>query len=151
MELTKPLAFISHDSRNKDILARPLANGLSNRLCLVWYDEFSLQVGDSLRQSIEKGIKEVKKCILILTPEFLSNPGWGRKEFDSIFTREMIMEERIIIPIWFGVSKKEIYEYSPSLADTVALIWPNVDAGTKEEYDQKVEELISKVHAAIVS
>jgi hypothetical protein len=37
----------------------------------VWYDEFSLKVGDSLRESIEKGIKECKKCILILTQNYL--------------------------------------------------------------------------------
>lgn len=100
MATEKPHAFISHDSRDKELIAKPLAVGLNSRLCFVWYDEFSLKIGDSLRQSIEKGIREAKKCILILTNKYLNNPGWGKKEFDSIFTREMIMEERIILPIW---------------------------------------------------
>ena len=90
MELDKPLAFISHDSRDKELIAKPIASGLSQRLSSVWYDEYSLKIGDSLKDSIEKGIKEAKKCILILTPNFLSNPSWTKKEFDTIFTREMI-------------------------------------------------------------
>lgn len=149
MKNEKPLAFISHDSRNKAAIAKPLANGLSSRLCLVWYDEFSLKVGQSLRESIEEGIKEAKKCILVLTPEFLQNPGWTKKEFNSIFTREMIFNERVVIPIWHNVSKKDIYDYSPSLADTVALIWPDSSDLSENEYKKEVEKLISKIHTAV--
>ena len=110
-----------------------------------------MKVGDSLRESIEKGIKEAKKCVLILTPEFLKNPGWTKKEFNSIFTREMIFEERIVLPIWHNVKKEEVYDYSPSLADTVALQWPNPAEKTKEEYDQEVQQIISKLHTAITN
>ncbi len=149
MEIDKPLAFISHDSRDKELIAKPLANGLSSRLCSVWYDEYSLNIGDSLRESIEKGIKEVKKCVIVITRNFLNNPGWGKKEFNSIFTREMIFNERIVLPIWYEVTKEEVYDYSPSLADTVALIWPNKENVTEEEYKKSVELLISKVHTAI--
>jgi hypothetical protein len=91
-ELQKPLAFISHDSRDKDLIARPVAQSLNSKLCYVWYDEYSLKVGDKLRESIEKGIKEAKKCILIVTPNFLSNPGWTKTEFNSIFTREVLFQ-----------------------------------------------------------
>lgn len=145
----KPQAFISHDSRDKELIAKILANGLSSRLCSVWYDEFSLKVGQSLRESIETGIKDAKKCILVLTPNFLQNPGWTKKEFNSIFTREMIFNERIVIPIWHGVVKEEIYDYSPSLADTVALIWPNPTELDENEYNKEVEKLISKIHTAV--
>lgn len=151
MESEKPMAFISHDSRNKDLIARPLALGLNSRLCFVWYDEYSLKVGDSLRESIEKGIKDAQKCIIILTKEFLSNPGWTKKEFNSIFTREMITKERVVIPIWYGVSPMEVYEYSPSLADTVALTWPTSEGKSKDDYNKEVETLISKLHTAITS
>ena len=149
METQQPLAFISHDSKDKELIAKPLAHGLNSRLCFVWYDEFSLKVGDSLRESIEKGIKEAKKCVLVLTPNFLNNPGWGKKEFNSIFTREMIFDERIVLPIWHNVTKEDVYEYSPSLADTVALIWPNKSDLADAEYSQEVEKLISKIHTAV--
>lgn len=149
LETDRPNAFISHDSRDKELIARNIADGLSSRLCTVWYDEYSLTVGQSLRESIEKGIKEAKKCILILTPNFLTNPGWTKKEFNSIFTREMIFDEKVILPVWYNVTKEEVYNYSPSLADTVALIWPAIDMFTEENYKHEVQKLISKIHTAV--
>ena len=66
--------------------------------CPVWYDEYSVKVGDSLRASVEKGLKESKKCVLILSPNFLSNTGWTKTEFDSIFTRQILEGSNIVPP-----------------------------------------------------
>ncbi len=120
-ELEKPLAFISHDSRDKDSLVRELALELSKLMCPVWYDEYSLKVGDSLRTCIEQGLKETKKCVVVLSPNFLSNEGWGKAEFDSIFTREITEKSNVILPVWHNVGVQEVYEYSPRLADKVGL------------------------------
>lgn len=118
-----PAAFVSHDSRDKDAVGRPIALGLAQRACPVWFDEYSLKVGDRLRESIEKGLKECSKCILVISPRFLSNPGWTRHEFDSVFTRELMEGKDIILPVWHEVSKREVYDYCPALADRVALDW----------------------------
>jgi hypothetical protein len=45
--------FISHASEDKADVARPLADLLVDRALDVWYDEFTLTVGDSLRRSID--------------------------------------------------------------------------------------------------
>ena len=128
-ELEKPLAFISHDSRDKDGLVRELALELSKLMCPVWYDEYSLNVGDSLRYSIETGLKETRKCIVILSPNFLSNEGWGKAEFDSVYTREILEKDNVILPVWHNVSVEIVYQYSPRLADKVGL---NSEFGAKE-------------------
>lgn len=120
-ESEKPLAFISHDSRDKDAFVRELAYELAKNFCTVWYDEFSLKVGDSLRANIERGLRETKKCIFVLSPNFLSNEGWGRAEFDSVFTREILNRENVMLPVWLNVEVKDIYNYSPSLADKVGI------------------------------
>lgn len=146
----RPLAFISHDHRDKERIATPLAEGLKKRLCTVWYDEYSLKVGDSLRESIENGIKEAKKCVLIITPHFLNNAGWGKAEFNSIFTRQILFKERIVLPIRFGVSSEEVYNYSPNLADVLALHWPDDSEFSEEKYKKEKEIFISKIHTAIV-
>ncbi len=117
----KPLAFISHDSRDKDALVRDLVVDLSKNMCPVWYDEYSLAVGDDLRESIEKGLREAKKCILVLSPNFLSNEGWTKAEYDSIFTREIMEKNDVILPVWHNVTAKDIYEYSPRLANKVGI------------------------------
>lgn len=43
---------------------------LENVLPGMGYHEFSLKVGDKLRESIEKGLKDCRKCILVLSPNF---------------------------------------------------------------------------------
>lgn len=138
--IEKPLAFISHDSRNKDDIARPLAIKLSSMLCPVWFDEFSLRIGASLRESIERGIRETRKCVLILTPEYISNSGWTKTEFSSVFTRELVNWEKVVLPVWDRVSPKEVYEYSPSLADRFALHWSlGVDEVARRLYREILE------------
>lgn len=127
--LEKPLAFISHDSRDKDELVRELAQELSKLMCPVWYDEYSLRVGASLRESIESGLKETKNCIVVLSPNFLFNEGWGKAEFDSVFTREILEKKNVMMPVWHNVTVEQVYEYSPRLADKVGL---NTKIGIKE-------------------
>jgi hypothetical protein len=119
----RPRAFISHDSRDKTGIAQPIALQLQKLLCPVWFDEFSLRVGDSLRESIERGLKECSKCILILTPNFLNNTGWSKREYDSIFTRELVEKQRVILPVWHGISVEDVYRFSPILADRLAVQW----------------------------
>lgn len=133
-----PSAFISHDSRDKDSIARPIATQLRQFGHNIWYDEFSLEPGDSLRESIEAGLKECRKCIVILTPNFLSKGGWAKREYDSIYTRELIEEKRVIIPIWFDVSPKDVFEYSPILADRFGLDW----SVGQEQVCNKLNELL---------
>lgn len=120
-EAEKPLAFVSHDSRDKDTFVRELVRELTQNHCIVWYDEYALKVGDSLRENIERGLRESRKCIVVLSQNFLSNFGWGRAEFDSVFTREILEQENVILPVWLNVGVREIYEYSPRLADKVGL------------------------------
>lgn len=136
----QPLAFISHDSRDKDLVARDIALGLMARVCPVWYDEFSLKVGDRLRESIEKGLKECHRCILIVSKNFLANDGWTKSEFDSVFTREILERRDVILPVWHDVTVQEVYDYSPTLANRFAINWA-----------EGKDRVVAKLHGAIVA
>ena len=92
-------------------------------MCPVWFDEFSLNVGDRLRESIERGLREARKCVLVVTPNFLDNTGWTRAEFNAIFTREIVERNDVLLPVWHRVTREQVYEYSPVLADRVAVDW----------------------------
>jgi hypothetical protein len=116
-----PQAFVSHDSRDKEPFVRELATKLQRMTFSVWYDEYSLKPGDSLRRSIEKGLKECKKVVLVLSPNFFSNNGWTKAEFDSVFTREILEEKDVIIPVWHNITKQQVYDYSPRLLDKVGI------------------------------
>ena len=123
LEIGKPLAFISHDSRDKKEVASLIAVGLTDMECPVWYDEYSLKVGANLRESIESGLKECDKCIIILSPNFISNKGWTKVEFESIFTREIKEEKLLFLPVWHEVDDDKIYDYCPSLLNRVGIKW----------------------------
>jgi hypothetical protein len=119
----RPLAFISHDSRDKADVAQPLAVRLSVLGAPVWFDKFALRVGDNLRESIERGIRECDKCIVVVSPNFLTNGGWTKSEFEMIFSREIVEKKHVILPIWVGVTPEQVYEYSPTLAGRYAVNW----------------------------
>lgn len=122
-EKVRPLAFISHDSNDKDRIARPIAEDLRARGCPIWYDEYSLKVGDSLRESIENGIRDCHKCILVLSKNFFNNEGWTKAEFNSIFTKQIMEKKNIILPVWDNITPQEVYDYSPNLVDKFGLNW----------------------------
>lgn len=110
--------FISHASEDKDVVVRQLANALRDEGLSVWYDEFELRIGDSLRQKIDRGLANSRVGLVVLSHAFLSK-GWTNYELDGIVTRS-VSGEQILLPIWHNISKDEVMKYSPSLADKVA-------------------------------
>lgn len=111
-------AFISHASEDKDAVVRPLAELLIKMGYYIWYDEFELQIGDSLRQSIDRGLLNSNYGIVILSKTFFSK-NWPQYELNGLAAREM-NGKKVIFPIWHNVTKDEVLSYSPALADKVA-------------------------------
>lgn len=112
-------AFISHASEDKRDFVLPLANLLSKLGVKVWYDDFTLTVGDSLSRSIDRGLVGSRFGIVVLSPAFLKK-SWPEYELRGLTSRE-IEGEKVILPIWHGITKADLLRYSPSLADKRAL------------------------------
>lgn len=119
MEEKKYDVFISHASEDKDAIVRPLATVLEKLSVRVWYDEFSLKLGDSLTASIDLGLKESKYGLVILSKAFLCKK-WPEYEYRSLMTRE-IDGERVILPLWYDVTKEDVKDFSLYLSDIKAL------------------------------
>ncbi len=129
--------FISHASEDKDEIVRPLAEALINAGLEVWYDEFSLRIGDSLRRKIDQGLSKSKVGLVVFSQAFFKK-GWTNYELDGIVTRS-VSGEQVLLPIWHGVTKQQVIEFSPSLADKVAR---STATHTVEEIAQEIAELI---------
>lgn len=129
--------FISHSTEDKDGFVRPLANELKNNGVKVWYDEFELKIGDSLREGIDRGLRKSKFGIIVLSNSFFSR-GWTNYELNGFVSREM-KESKVILPIWHKVTKDEVVDFSPTLADKVAL---NSSVNSIKEIAKKIKELI---------
>ena len=90
--------LISHASEDKEAIARPLAEALRSKGKKVWYDDFSLKVGDSLRESIDYGLAHSSFGIVILSPRFFEK-HWPNKELDGLAARE-VNGAKVILPVW---------------------------------------------------
>ncbi len=130
--------FVSHATEDKDDVVRPLAHALRERGISVWYDEFELRVGDSLRRKIDGGIARSRFGLVVLSKPFFSK-GWPQYELDGLVTMA-VGEKQMLLPIWHDISKDEVVSHSPSLADKVAL----------RTADYSVTEIADEIAAVIL-
>ncbi len=131
--------FISHASEDKDNVVRPLAKALVEKGLKVWYDEFELRIGDSLRRKIDKGLAKSKFGIVVLSRNFIRK-GWTNYELDGIISKANTGEQ-VLLPIWHEITKREVIDFSPSLADKVAR---NTATYTIEEIADEIADLIKE-------
>ena len=111
--------FISHASEDKDAFVFPLADSLRRLGINVWYDEFELQIGDSLSRTIDYGLAQSTFGIVVISPAFLRK-NWPEYELRGLVSRE-VGGEKVILPIWHNVSREDVLQFSPPLADKMAL------------------------------
>ncbi len=111
-------AFICHASEDKEGFVLPLAEKLKSIGLKIWFDAFSLKIGDSLREKIDEGLSNSRYGIVILSPNFFAKQ-WPQKELNALFSLE-IDGRSVILPVWLNVGQQEIKEYSSLLADKVA-------------------------------
>jgi len=111
--------FICHASEDKTEIAEPLAKMLQEHDLKVWYDTFTLSVGDSLRRKIDKGLANSRYGIVILSPSFFTK-NWPQKELDGLAAREGAEGQKVILPVWHHVDRDHVLKFSPTLADRLA-------------------------------
>ena len=106
--------FICYATEDKESVVEPIARALRESKISVWYDEFELKVGDSLRRSIDKGISRSHFGVVVLSNNFFAKE-WPQKELDGL----VAIGSRIL-PVWHKIEKEEVAKYSPILADLIA-------------------------------
>ncbi|MFK5951310.1 MAG: TIR domain-containing protein [Methylococcales bacterium] len=131
--------FISHASEDKKGFVKPLVEALQAAGYKVWYDEFTLKVGDSLRRSIDNGLKNSRYGIAVFSNAFFAK-NWTQYELDGLVTREM-EGHKVILPIWHMVSKDQVQNYSPTLADKKAI---NSSLSTIDEIVSQLAEVLDE-------
>jgi hypothetical protein len=131
-----PDIFICHASEDKLMVAQPLADMLKSAGLDVWFDEYSLKLGDSLHQTIENGLSQSQYGVIIISPSFFAKK-WPQAELNGLFARE-IAGQCTILPIWHNIDKETIVINSPILADKVA-------ARTDEGMDKVVYKILDVI------
>jgi len=134
-------AFICHAREDKEDVVRSLAQALANTGLSIWYDEFSLKLGDSLRQSIERGLAQSRYGIVIISPHFFEK-DWTQVELNGLFAKE-ITGEKVIIPIWFNIEYADIVKKSPIMADKFA-------ARISDGMDRVIEQILDIIEPSLL-
>lgn len=130
--------FLSHATEDKDSIARPLCHELEKLGITVWFDEATLRPGMSLSSEIDAGLAQARYGLVVLSTSFFSK-NWPKYELSGLKARE-INGEKVILPIWHGVSAKDVLAYSPPLADMLAF---NSSRMTIPEIAEDVAHIVS--------
>jgi len=128
--------FVSYASEDKCDFALPLADELRARGLAIWFDDFELRVGDSLRRSIDKGLARSRYGVVILSPQFFAK-DWPQRELDGLVAKES-GRDKVILPVWHRIDVDGVRRFSPILADRVAA-----------RSTDGLEEVVRKILAAI--
>lgn len=130
--------FISHASEDKATFVADLARALTDAGVRVWYDEWSLTLGDRLRRTINEGLKKSRFGVVVLSEHFFEK-NWLQDELDGLAALEADGVNRIL-PIWLGVTRDDVLKYSPMLADRLAF---NASRGIPDAVDE-IKRAISR-------
>ena len=120
-------AFISYATEDRKF-AEEVHQTLTREGLRIWFDQSELTVGDSLRESIDRGLRISNYGIVIFSKSYFAK-RWTQYELNGLLARE-INGQKVILPIWRNLSKEEVLAFSPSMADKYALPSPALDLAT---------------------
>lgn len=90
----KRLIYLAHASEDKAI-ARPLAEGLMAHGIEVWFDEWEIGYGDSLRRRMEQGLGNCTHFVVLLTATSVGK-RWVNEEIDAGLMRAVEGQAKFI-------------------------------------------------------
>lgn len=125
--------FLSHTDPDKEI-ARELYQEFVARGLAVWFDGAEVILGKSVTRQIDRGIAKSKVAVILITEAFIKGRYWTELEMGGFFA-----SRKRLIPVLDGVSRTDLSEYSPMLADMAGL---DTD---QEGFDLMAERIVATV------
>ena len=132
--------FVSHAFEDKEEFVDEFVDELRKQNISVWYDSTQLKWGDSMRERIDNGLSKSHFGIVVLSPNYIrEGKYWTKAELNGLFQKETV-NGKTILPIWHNLTKKQVIEYSPIIADRKAMTTANM---TAEEIALELRNLFS--------
>ncbi len=91
---TRHTAFLSFGWEDRE-MAEKIATALQESGINVWWAEWEIRAGDSLRQKIDEGLRDCTDFLVLLTPESIKKP-WVNQEIDAGLVRKIESQARFI-------------------------------------------------------
>lgn len=130
--------FVSHAWEDKEDFVDEFVGELRKQGLAVWYDTDKLKWGDSMREKIDRGLAKARYGVVVLSPNYIApEKYWTKAELNGLFQVETI-NGKTILPIWHNLTKKQVVEYSPIIADRKAM---NTASMAPDEIANALKEL----------
>ena len=131
--------FVSHAWEDKESFVDEFVQELRARDVKVWYDTSRMQWGDSMRSKIDEGLSHSKFGVAVLSPNYIAEGKyWTKAELNGLFQLESI-NGKMLLPIWHNLTKKQVIEFSPIIADKLAMTTATM---TPSEIAEKLVQLL---------
>lgn len=131
--------FVSHAWEDKEDFVDEFVSELRKQGLKVWYDTNKLKWGDPMREKIDKGLSKSRYGVVVLSPNYIAeHKYWTKAELNGLFQVETV-NGKTILPIWHNLTKKQVVEYSPIIADRKALTTASM---TPEEIASELKNLL---------
>lgn len=128
-----PNVYLAHSSKDKDALARPLAHQLNAAGIQVWFDEWEIGTGDSLKARMEQGLEDCTHFLALLTPNSIGAP-WVETEIDAGFLKSVEGTARFMgLRVGVGVDQLSIFLRTRRC--------PEVDVGDEDGVKRLIAEI----------
>lgn len=109
MNRNESKVFISHSSKDKELIVGPLNAYLQAEDVATWLDSYEIDYGDNIYLKVNEGIENAKVGIFILTNNFFdSASGWPLAEFSTFFMDLMRANKKVLM-VNAGVDQDKIH------------------------------------------
>lgn len=96
----EPHIFLCHSSTNKDFV-RKLAKDLNYFGLDGWLDEWEIEAGDYLHESIGNALQKCRYVGVVISPSFIESE-WCNDELRQSLSREKRQKGKVVIPLLCG-------------------------------------------------
>lgn len=127
-----PKVYLAHASEDK-ARVRPIAEYLMANGIDVWFDEWEIEPGDSLRQKMEEGLGAMTHFVVVLTKTSVGKP-WVAKEIDVGLVQQVGGKSRFV-PLVVDLDPAEL---SPFLQ---AMLFLRIDPSNVAELQALADRL----------
>ena len=131
--------FVSYSHHNKIELAIPIVNELLKKGVKVWFDKFEIRTGDSITDKINEGLRDARYGLILISPYYIKS-NWARQELNAFFKKQITLQQKFILPIWYEISIADMFNYFPLLSDYRAI---------RIESDFNLDEVVSEILTVI--
>lgn len=128
--------FLCHAWGDRTTTAKELHDALEQQGLSVWFSEKDIKLGTSLTRSIDKGLKDSRVGLILVTPAFyrsIDAAGIAEQELSALLRTDRVF------PVVHNTDYEELAEMSPLLASRSGL---STEGSSLKEVAEKIAEAV---------